>query len=369
MTASQKPSKQQSKGKGQSHSKLKILGEVEEFLSTAKTKSASVGLVGDLALDRFVFGAVDRISPEAPVPVLLVEREVEQPGCAANVARNMAELFSRFPGADLFVHGVLGGDSAGERLKSRLQELSPSKMHLFLLQEPSRPTPLKTRYLAGSQRSQQQMLRVDVESTSPLSASAMAKIEKELLENLHNYSVLVIQDYAKGLLEPQFLQRLLLRARKEGVRTIVDPNRNTPAESYKNAWAMTPNVEEAEKLLGRSLHKGAHDDEMVQACRDLKRLLGLDVAVITRSRYGMTVLDQSDHVLQVPALARAVSDVTGAGDTLVAVLALALAFGASMTLSAELANAAAAVVVGKIGTATASWDEILDELKHQMASA
>jgi D-beta-D-heptose 7-phosphate kinase/D-beta-D-heptose 1-phosphate adenosyltransferase len=338
----------------------------QSLLEQNRNKAFSISLVGDLALDRFVFGSVDRISPEAPVPVLLVEREEEHLGCAANVARSMTELTRELSAFQFKVHGLIGVDATAQRLKLRLEALAPRQVQSFLVQDPHRPTPLKTRFLAGSQRSKQQMLRVDQESKAPLDALLQQQLEKSVLAELKGSRFLIIQDYAKGVLNPTFLKKLLTEARANGVKTLVDPNRNTPAESYVGSWMITPNVEEAEALLGRSLEKGVDDDLIVQACRDLKTRLHVNVAAITRSRYGLTLLDENDQILHVPALAREVADVTGAGDTVVAVLALSLSLGATLDHAAELANAAAAVVVGKVGTATASWTEIFDELRHRV---
>lgn len=346
-----------------------FIESVLAFHAQAQSKRAHVSLVGDLALDRFVIGHADRLSPEAPVPVLLVNSDFEQLGCAANVARNVAELFQDFRQLELLCVGVVGQDEVGQRLKKGLSTLSATQLKLSLLEDPSRPTTLKTRFIAGNARSQHQLLRVDIENDLPVSAELRLQCYEALKNSFKDSAVLVVQDYAKGLMDEAFLQKILKGARESGVRTIVDPNRRTRPESYKGAWMITPNIEEAEVILGRSLHRGESDQEVSDACHEIQRRLQIDVVMITRSRSGMSFVDESGSTVHVPSMARAVSDVTGAGDTVVAVLAVALSLGAAIGVAARLANAAAAVVVGKAGTATASWAEMLTELRHQVDCA
>ena len=343
-----------------------LVGQARAFLAKLSKPAVTpstrcvVGVVGDLALDRFVFGSVDRISPEAPVPVLLVEKTLEQPGCAANVARNLSALMKSIPALELSAYGVVGSDAAGDALVKWFADLGPRAV-AGIERDASRPTPLKTRFLAGSQH---QLLRVDAESTQSIAPSLSRKIQDSVLANVSNFKCLIVQDYAKGLFSKEFLKELLLTARSKGVPTLVDPNRNTPAEHYCGAALITPNVAEAETLLGRSLDRGQDDALLAQACLEMKKRFDLDSAMITRSRYGITFVDSKNEIFHLPALARVISDVTGAGDTVVASLAAFFAAGASWPVACVLANAAASVVVAKVGTATADLPEIAQELER-----
>jgi len=345
------------------NSQLKEVASV--FAKNSVEKKAQISLVGDLALDRFVVGHVDRISPEAPVPVLLVEKEFEELGCAANVVRNVGQFFPLFRALFMNCTGIMGVDSAALRLKQNLEKLSPHQLKLEIFNDPTRPTSVKTRYIAGSTRSQHQLLRVDVESIQPISKLLRDRVFQSIVGSLKSIQVLVLQDYAKGLFDKEFLQKIIGAAKKEKVFTIVDPNRRTEAQAYAGASLITPNVEEAESLLGRSLHRGENDGEIAEACIELKEKLSLDVSMITRGRFGLSFCDQNSKVSHISSMARGVSDVTGAGDTLVAVLAVCMSLGAEIDFAARLANVAAGVVVGKSGTAVTNWEEMMKELQSE----
>jgi len=329
-----------------------LLGQAKAFLDKA-LPPARLGVVGDLALDRFVFGSVDRISPEAPIPVLAVDNTQDRLGCAANVARGIAALGKPFQ-TKVEVVGVVGDDLEGRQLVAALKELGTG-VSVHVVQDPSRPTTLKTRYLAGSQH---QLLRVDRESTAFLSPDIEAQLRAHVSKLWGDLKVLVVQDYAKGLFSETFLAWLFQEARQRGVLTVVDPNPRTPGKFYKGAGLLTPNVSEAEALLGRSLGKGRDDGVVAEACRELRAKFLLDQVLITRSAHGMTLLDDKFQVHHFPSVARAVYDVTGAGDTVVATIAAAHASGASLPVACTLASLAASIVVGKVGTATATVDEL-----------
>jgi len=338
-----------------------LIGQARDFLTrpNSKTSGARVGVIGDLALDRYIFGSVERISPEAPVPVLHVERHFDKPGCAANVCENLAALKEAFK-LKVDVLGVVGADSSGLDLINRLAAHG-SDFSVHVVKDPARPTILKTRYMAGAQH---QLLRVDVEDTAHLTPAAEKEFLKNFYATLGSVNGLIIQDYAKGLLSEKLLREVLDAARAKKIPTLVDPNRNTPGHFYKGATLITPNIAESEALLGRSLKKGANDNEVADACFELKKRLSLEMVMITRSQYGITLVDAADVVRHFPAISRAVFDVTGAGDTVVSVFAGAYLSGASIPVACILATAAASVVVAKVGTATASVQEILDELNH-----
>lgn len=345
-----------------------LLGQAVEFFDKPQKKKSRVVVIGDLALDRFVSGSVDRISPEAPVPVLVVEKTTEELGCAGNVIRNLATLSDQFPELTVDVFGVVGSDPTGDRLVGLLRSLG-SHVECHLVRENQRPTTEKTRFLASSHH---QLLRVDSERTQKIDPETQRSLGQSLESKLEGASMIVIQDYAKGLLGEDFLQRLIKLTRSKGVKSIVDPNRNTPPHAYRGSWLLTPNIAEAEALLGVSLEKGADTPKVESAVLKLRQNLEITIPMITRSHHGLTwandpAVGGSPEFRSLPALARTVFDVTGAGDTLVAALAASLSAGATVDVAAAVANAAASVVVGKAGTATVTGQEILEELKRQKA--
>ncbi len=337
-----------------------VLRDFRSFLKNAP-RNGSLGIVGDLCLDRFVFGSVDRISPEAPVPVLHQERTEERLGCTANVCTNVAALGEGLP-ITQHLFSVVGDDALGHGLESMLRTLGPS-LKTKLLRDPSRPTTLKTRFLAGSQH---QLLRVDDESSLPLSPQLSKSLLQSLVADMGSFRVMIVQDYAKGLLSSEVLRGCLEEARSKGVFAVVDPHRKTSAAAYRGASLIKPNVQEAEILLGGgcSLEKGRDDARVTEAAQRLRDKLDIPNVLITRSAHGMTLLAEKGGVQHFPALARSVFDVTGAGDTTVAVLGSFLAAGASLELACAVSVAAASVVVAKVGTATASLDEIESELSN-----
>jgi rfaE bifunctional protein kinase chain/domain len=232
-----------------------------------------------------------------------------------------------------------------------------------IVKDPGRPTTVKTRYLAGSHH---QLLRVDREDTSPLSHEIEKTLLGQLKDDLAATKILLLQDYAKGFFSREFLAQIKDRAKSARVPVILDPNRNTAPEAYAGVTLITPNVAEAERLLeGRiSLAKGADTAQVEIACRELKKRLDLEMCLITRSAHGMTLLDKDDRIFHFPSVARSVFDVTGAGDTVIATLAAALAHDYSAEEACWMATAAASVVVAKVGTATASVAEIIPELQR-----
>jgi rfaE bifunctional protein kinase chain/domain len=338
-----------------------IVHRSREFLESQNKKDSFVLVVGDVAIDRFVFGSVERISPEAPVPVLNIEKTVDQLGCAANVLRNLTAIEDYFPNLSSEILSVVGQDFLGTQMVDKIQSLG-AKSRATLERDPYRPTILKTRYIAGSHH---QLLRVDNEKTHPISKEFELSLLNSFDERLPNAKAVILQDYAKGLLSKELTQEFIRKANALNVPVLVDPHRMSDPESYRGAWLMTPNVAEAEVLLGRSLSRGSDDQLMEQAVGELKDKFELTQVMITRSRYGLTLMNEQNEIHHFPTLARAVFDVTGAGDTLVSVLAGCVASGASLEVASVLANAAAAVVVGKVGTATATGSEIYQALGHQ----
>jgi D-beta-D-heptose 7-phosphate kinase/D-beta-D-heptose 1-phosphate adenosyltransferase len=308
-----------------------------------KLRDAYVVVLGDVMLDEFVWGDVTRISPEAPVPVVDVRRESVHLGGAANVLANLVAL-----GARGSVVGVVGKDGPGERLQTGLRELGTRSDCLIV--DETRPSTTKTRIIAHSQL----VVRADRESRAPVSEKTEDQIISCLKDALKQADAFVISDYDKGVVTPRILREILPLA-YEQVPVLVDPKlRNF--NSYRPATLVTPNHLEA---LRMSNTEDTSDDGAHKAAKVIREKLGCDAVLITRGDRGMMLLEADDRAVYVETAAREVYDVTGAGDTVIAALAGALASGATMLEAATLANHAAGIVVGKVGTATASADELL----------
>ncbi|HYF61882.1 MAG TPA: D-glycero-beta-D-manno-heptose-7-phosphate kinase [Herpetosiphonaceae bacterium] len=301
-------------------------------------------VIGDVMLDEYVWGEVSRISPEAPVPVVNVLRRTYRPGGAGNVAASVAAL----GGAPTLI-GVAGADPMAAALRQALAEVGVDRPELIAV--PERPTTVKTRILAQSQ----QMLRCDVEVTDPLGAAAEDALLALVRDRLAAATVCVISDYAKGVLTRRVCQSVIQAAAQAGVPVIVDP-KGVSYERYAGATVITPNLNEAATATGLAIHG---PEQLGQAAGALMARLGGSAVIITRGAEGMTLFQPGAEPLTVPARARAVYDVTGAGDTVVAALAVALGGRAGLPDAMQLATVAAGIVVGKLGTATVSQAELL----------
>lgn len=302
-------------------------------------------ILGDVMLDEFVWGDVTRISPEAPVPVVDIRRESIHLGGAANVLANTAAL-----GAHACVIGVVGKDLAGERLRQRLAEASTLQEDGFLVVDEGRPSTVKTRIIAHSQL----VVRADRELRTPINGSVQERIVSALREALRDADALVISDYDKGVVTQKILEEILPAAYSR-MPVLIDPKiRNFPY--YRPASLITPNHHEALRMT--NLEEDS-DEGLDQAARMIRARLGCDAVLITRGDRGIMLLEGDNEPVFVGTTAREVYDVTGAGDTVIATLATALSAGASMLEAATLANHAAGVVVGKVGTATISGAELL----------
>ena len=305
-------------------------------------RDRNVLVLGDVMLDEFVWGDVTRISPEAPVPVVDVRRESMHLGGAANVLANLVAL-----GARGSVVGVIGNDAAGERLRTGLHEMGADK---FLISDTTRPTTTKTRIIAHSQL----VVRADRESRVPVPTQVEDMIISGLKEALKKADAFVVSDYDKGVVTPRILREILPLA-YEQVPVLVDPKlRNF--NSYRPATLVTPNHLEALRMTDT---EDTSDNGSLHAAKVIREKLGCDAVLITRGDRGMMLLESNASAVFVETAAREVYDVTGAGDTVIAALAGALASGATMLEAATLANHAAGIVVGKVGTATATADELL----------
>ena len=297
----------------------------------------SILVVGDVMLDRTYRGSVDRISPEAPVPVLKVQVKDDRPGGAANVARNLSAI-----GAAPVLLGLVGDDEPGARVR---QLLVAEGVEDALIVAPGLQTTVKMRAIGR----QQQLLRLDFEGQP--SQAVMADKRAAFHERLTLASVVVLSDYGKGALGQA--QGLITSARVLGKRVLVDP-KGEDYTRYAGATLLTPNYGEFVQAAGRP----SSESDMAARAERLCRQLGLEHLLVTRSEDGMTLFTPGQPSFHVPAQAREVFDVTGAGDTVIAVLSAAWASGLALPRAVQLANAAAGIVVGRLGTATVSWSDL-----------
>lgn len=304
----------------------------------SRVADARILVVGDVMLDRYWFGDVERISPEAPVPVVRVRRTEERPGGAANVARNVAAL-----GAQATLLSVTGDDNAATRLSALLDE---DGVHTRFLRDAAIDTTVKMRVIGR----QQQLLRVDFES--PPSQDSLALKLAEFEAELPRHGLVLLSDYDKGALA--HVGPMIARSRAAGLPVLVDP-KGDDWEKYRGATLITPNRSELRDVVGR----WKDEDDLAVRALALRSRLALDALLVTRSEEGMTLFD-SDGAHTIPALAREVYDVTGAGDTVIAALGAMLAAGASTREAMEVANRAARVVVGRVGTAVATPEDLSD---------
>jgi rfaE bifunctional protein kinase chain/domain len=306
---------------------------------------------GDVMLDEFVWGDVTRISPEAPVPVVDIRRESVHLGGAANVLANLVAL-----GVRASVFGVVGNDSAGERLRAELKEVGAPFDTLVV--DDGRPTTLKTRIIAHSQL----VVRADRERRTPVEAETEARLIEALQRAIPEADAFVVSDYDKGAVTPRVLATVLPLAYERGVPVLIDPKiRNFDA--YRPATLVTPNHHEALRLTNLEDHE---DEGLKRAAHLIRGRLDCESVLITRGERGMMLLESYHEPVYVQTVAREVYDVTGAGDTVIATLAAALAGGASMLEAAILANHAAGIVVAKIGTATSSAEELINSIQREI---
>jgi D-beta-D-heptose 7-phosphate kinase/D-beta-D-heptose 1-phosphate adenosyltransferase len=309
--------------------------------------AARVLVIGDIILDRYVTGSVQRLSPEAPIPVLRPANDRATLGGAANVALNIVTL-----GGQAVLVGVTGNDAAGDEVE-RLVGTTPGIVSA-LVRIDRRPTTCKTRFMTGSH----QLLRLDEETTAPLDEAGLKAVLAAFEARLAGCDVIVLSDYAKGVLCDGVLDAILARATRAGRLVIADPKRSDFA-AYRGASILTPNEHEV-RVATRI--EADHDTEADRAGRVALDATGGEAVLVTRSSKGLTLVRRDADTLHIPTRALEVADVSGAGDTLVAALAVALGAGAGLPEAAMLANATAGISVGKQGTATVSRQELLNEL-------
>lgn len=316
--------------------------------------SSRIACVGDVMLDRFVYGRVERTSPEAPVPILRTDHDVYMLGGAGNVVRNLVSL-----GAQATLLSVIGDDDVGRRLTAMVGREARVEPHLLV--ERGRQSTEKTRFVAGAQ----QLLRADSETTEAIAARSAESLIGLARDAFAACDVVVLSDYAKGVLTPDLVPRLIEAARDADRPVVVDPKDRDYAR-YAHAAVLTPNRAELALAAGETLEG---DEAIVDACRALIVRHGFGAILVTRSRDGMTLVVADGATAHLRAEAREVFDVSGAGDTVVATLAAALGQGVALTACAQLANAAAGVAVAKAGTAVVGAADLLHAVRAGDLSA
>jgi D-beta-D-heptose 7-phosphate kinase / D-beta-D-heptose 1-phosphate adenosyltransferase len=321
--------------------------DVESLFNRAR--NVKVLVVGDLMLDEYLWGKAERISPEAPVQVVAVQREDVRLGGAGNVINNLVAL-----GCEVTACSVIGGDENGVILQHAFTGKGVDVSGVF--EDPMRATSKKTRVVAANQ----QIVRIDRETKDGITAEFEERVLEFVTERGGEFQVILISDYGKGVLTPKVLAGIFAAARRLGVPVAVDPKGSDFAR-YRGATILTPNRKEAEIAAGLVI-----DDEesLLLAARLLLADVDLDALLVTRSEKGMSLFLREGEVVHIPTMAREVYDVTGAGDTVLAVLGLAMACGRGFAEAARLANVAAGIAVGKVGTSTVAPAEIIDEVSH-----
>jgi len=307
-----------------------------------RIKKAKVAVVGDLICDKYVIGKVERISPEAPVPVVRVEREAYFLGGASNVALNLKSL-----GCEVCLFGVVGNDSCGKRLLNMIRDRGLDTGHIITMED--RPTTLKTRVIAQSQ----QIVRFDREKILKIDKKYAYELVRGVKES--GVNTVIISDYGKGVVSEYLIEEL----KKIGIFLAIDPKvKNTCA--YKDADVITPNLKETEEISGIMIDSFTNGLEL--AAKKIIKKTNCRYLLVTEGEKGMSLFDRNGLVLKQPSKAKDVYDVTGAGDTVIAVLAAAISSGFDIKDAVKLSNAAAGIVVGKMGTATVSIEELKEIL-------
>jgi D-beta-D-heptose 7-phosphate kinase/D-beta-D-heptose 1-phosphate adenosyltransferase len=309
----------------------------------ARLSGRTVLIIGDVMLDHFVIGRVDRISPEAPVPVVRFDHEDYRLGGAANVAHNVAAL-----GGRVHLVGVAGSDAEAARLRDQLS--AHQILESGIVSDPARPTTRKLRVVTTRN---QQVARIDFESDREIAGEVEQQIVKRIHELAPDAGAILVSDYLKGVVSAGVARAAIDAGHRRGIPVLIDP-KVPHIDRYNGATLITPNHHEAEAVTHMRIRS---DDEAREAARRFRERTGCQSVLITRGEHGMWLLD-GDKETALAAEAREVADVTGAGDTVIGTIALALAAGASQVDAARLANRAAGIVVGKFGPATVSVEEL-----------
>ncbi len=328
----------------------------KQSLTKLKTIISNFGksrvlVLGDLILDQFIWGKVERISPEAPVPVVWIDRESFMPGGASNVANNIAAL-----GGKVDIVGIVGNDERGAILKSELDQRGIGTSGI--IRDKTRPTILKTRVIAHKQ----QVVRIDKEVSLAVNKRLIGKLANIVKNKLDNIDILIIEDYGKGTITSELLKIIIPLARKKRKIVAVDP-KEEHFSLYKGVDVITPNHKEASIASGVNI---ANKKTLDEAGKLLLKKLKCSTVLITLGERGMSVFKEGVRPVHIPTLAQEVFDVSGAGDTVVGVFSLSLASGATGVQAAHIANVAAGIVVGKIGIAVVDQDELIAGIKREI---
>lgn len=312
---------------------------------------AKVLVIGDLILDEYIWGKVERISPEAPIPVVWVDSESFMPGGASNVANNIVAL-----GGKAWACGVIGRDQKGGILRDELKAKGINIDGVFV--DEHRPTTVKTRILAH----QQQVVRVDRENIEVVNEKLLKEIFDFANFIIDEVDIVIIEDYGKGLIQPYLLKKILGIAKRKGKFVTVDPKQDH-FSYYKGITAITPNFKEAQLAANLPLTKKG---DLYETGKKLLKRLGCKAVLVTLGEEGMCLFESSGKITKIPTVAKEVFDVSGAGDTVISVFSLALASGASMRLASIISNFAAGIVVGKLGVAVVNREELLNSIKESI---
>lgn len=314
---------------------------------TEAFKKKRIAVVGDIMVDKYVWGTVGRISPEAPVPVVEVDKETERLGGAANVANNIKSL-----GGEPILVGVVGDDANGVLLSKLLA--AQGCPTTGIVSDASRPTTMKTRVIAHSQH----VVRIDHEQRRDISPDVQEQIFSLLRRIIGSLDGIILEDYNKGVIVKSLIHRIVELAREQGKIVTVDPKFQNFFE-YKNVSVFKPNRKEVEEALGIRM---SSEDEIVRAMELLQKRLNAENILLTRGEHGMTLLDNGGVLRHLPTRARHVADVSGAGDTVIATLTMALASGASIQESATISNFAGGVVCGEVGIVPITPDALIETI-------
>ena len=332
--------------------KRQSFSRIRKVVSTFQDKKILV--IGDLILDEFIWGKVSRISPEAPVPVVWVKSESFMPGGASNVANNINSL-----GGRAHMVGVVGKDDRAGILKGELEHRGVNIDGVF--SDAERPTILKTRVIAH----QQQVVRIDKEKVDPIQESTIKKITEYVENVIDDMDGIVIEDYGKGLISPELLNKIVPLAKKKGKIIAVDP-KEEHFSYYKGVTVLTPNEHEAARAVRYEIKD---DASLKKAGFDLLRKLKARIILLTLGENGMMVFEQGKAPKKIETIAQEVYDVSGAGDTVAATFTLSLISGANTIQAAHIANCAAGIVVGKVGVALATQDEVVERMRQEIEKA
>ena len=321
---------------------IKLLNKIN--LTKEKINKCKILCIGDVMLDHYVYGKVGRLSPEAPIPILLNEEEKFLLGGAGNVAKNLSDL-----GAKCTLLSIIGIDNASKKIKNLVSIDKNIKSELLTLKNYS--SPVKTRYIKNSEH----LLRVDKEKNKiKKNKTVLLSINKSLTKNIKKCNLIIISDYDKGFLDKVLIKEIINIAKKYDKLIIADPKKNNLG-TYAYADIITPNQKELNDAAGKELKK---ESEIISFCRSIIKKYNINEILLTRSEKGMMLIGRN-YLKKYKANAKKVMDVTGAGDTVISILALMKALGLNTEISTQISNYSAGIIVGKRGTATLTYEELI----------